>query len=940
MFHAIASIRRSFHKLMSVLFRSKVERELERELHSHVRIIEDELIARGMAPEQAHAAARQAIGGLEQTKELHREVRSFLFLEQTRQDVRYGLRSLAKNRGLTVTIVLTLTIAIGATTALFGQINAVFWRKLPVQRPDELRTLVWTSKNPRFMVGQAFAGPDTANGKTFGSYSYPAYLAMRQETSGSFSDLACWLDQGEARPVVITETGLASVQFVSGNYFRTLGVPALLGRTIEADDEQGGTSAGVGILSYRYWQRAFHGDPSVLNRKLRLNGTPFTVVGVAPEEFYGLDAAILPDVIVPITMLPIASPFGPTVLRNTTDWTVCRVVGRLRSGRNEEQARIEAQNAVQQSITSVPVRFEYELPNVSIIPPDHGVDTLRTATSSTLFILTAVVGVILLIACANIAGLLIARGTSRHREFATRIALGASRERLVRQLLTETILLSAAGGLAGFSLAYVLNRFTLTALSLLLPPVSGTTRTLGIAVTPDARVLVLSTAIALLTGIAFGLLPALHTTRVDLLSMMKSSSSAGGMFSIRGGRILVSAQAGMAMFLLLGAGLFVRTVMNLRAADLGYQPDGLLYMRVEPRLAGINTTEKRAAFFEAAMKHLESTSGVRSVSASVFPMLGGFRVTVGDGGGGFRACTTYLNPDPGQVSVRNDLVGPQYFATIGLPLRAGRDFEWSDAPYVGPRRPAVAIVNESFVKTFFPAGTNPLGQKVVVANQCPLDLDQRPAADVGATIIGVVADSRILPRTESGPTVYRFFAGPASPLTLIIRTKDRPDAALSSIRRSMLEFNSNVPVFGEITPLELRDLNIRKERLLSTLLVAFSAFALILCCLGIYGLLTYAVGKRTKEIGIRTALGAKRRDVMLMVLREFLGPVLIGISAGTAAAFAATRYVQSLLFGMSRPDALAIGVALLLLVTVAVLAAAIPARHASRIDPLKALRYE
>src|SRR5262245_9967328 len=842
---------------------------------------------------------------------------------------------LVKSPGFTITAILTLAIGIGATTAIFSQVNAIFWRKLPVSHPEQLRTMVWTSPKRGFVGGaQVNPGPKLpVLGETYSSYSYPVYKAMRDGTTKSFSDLAMWTDVSDIRPVVMGELGFGSVHFVSGNYFHTLGVNTILGRTIEPEDDQEGSTSAVAVISYRFWQKAFGGEAGVLQRPLSLNGTPFRIIGVLPQGFFGLDPSVSPDVMIPISMVQIAAAGGAAVLRAAGNYLVCSgVVGRLNPGISDEQARADAETWMHQLIKSnpPPARFEYELPKVWILKLDQGTDSLRTSTSKPVLILMTIVGVILLIACANIAGLLLARGSSRKKEIATRLALGAPRSRLIYQLLTESVLLSAAGGVAGFAIAYLLNRFTPSLLSAMMPMVNGSIRNVGVAVTPDLRVIAFSGVVILITGIAFGLVPALRATRIDLLSMMKqgASNAAGKAPGLSGGKVMVAMQAALSMILLIGAGLFIRTVINLRSVSLGYQPDGLLYVRIEPRTGGI-PQNRRADFFEEAVKHLGATPGVTSASAAVYPLLSGYS-GIGTGTDTNTACTADFNPDnPRDRTVGINQVTPHFFETMHLSMLAGRDFDWSDRPRPGGL--PVAVVNDAFVRKYFTQGKNPVGERLGMGNACP---------NMPFTVVGVVGDTKALPRNDAGPMVYLPFGNTPDPLTVILRTSGDPARMSTAIRRAMREFDSNVPLFGEVTPLDLRDQQIKQERLLSTLLIFFGSFALLLCSLGIYGLLSYAVSRRTSEIGLHMALGAQRSEVIRMVVRESLTSVVVGLFLGIAVAFALTRFVASMLFGLSGPDPLIIIGAVLMFMAIAAVAAALPAHRASLIDPLKALRYE
>ena len=524
---------------------------------------------------------------------------------------------------------------------------------------------------------------------------------------------------------------------------------------------------------------------------------------------------------------------------------------------------------------------------------------------------------------------MLARSSARQKEIVTRLAIGAPRSRLIRQLLTESVLLWVIGGGTGIVLAFALGRFIPSVISQLMPTMIGFNRTLGADITPDLRVLMFSAALIVLTGVVFGLMPALRATRVDLISMLKQSGSATTHSRVHfaSGKAMVTVQSALAILLLVGAGLFIRTVANLRSAELGYELEGVLYVKVEPNTGRIPIQE-RAAFFERAVRHLENVPGTTSVSAVARPLLGQ-DVAVGVGQGMLRACSPDFNPQDGtDLSVSLNFVAPKYFETMRLPLLMGRDLEWSDRG--GPGKPPPLVVNEAFAKKYFP-GTNPLGQ--MAGFNCPANPAQ-------LRVVGVVGDSKELPRREAVPSVYIALGFVVDPVTLVVRSELSPAAMVPTVRKAMEELDSTVPIYGEITPLTLRDQQIKQERLLATLLMLFAGVALLLSCLGIYGMLVYSVNRRTSEIGLRMALGAQRGNVIRMVVWDSVVPVGAGVILGLAAALASTRLIASVLFGVSPNDPLTMAAASVLFVFVALIAAYLPSLRASRIDPLVALRHE
>ena len=839
------------------------------------------------------------------------------------RDVRHAVRLWTRNPGFAAVAILTIGIGVGATTSLMAQMQAVFWTALPVTAPEQLRLLAWTApRYPYVWLPNVIRGPRVDDADTFASFSYAAYTAMR-DGSRSFADLACWADLGEARPVVLGEHGFGALQFVSGNYFRTLGVPAQLGRTIEPNDDLPDAAARVAMISDAFWARVFGRDPDVTRRTLRLNGQTFAIVGVMPRGFFGMDPAVSPDVMVPIGATQIAAA-TVNPIRNARIWTLCRVVGRLAPGVTEAQASLDVEQWVAQAIAAEPPPEPYDAPRVVLLAGGHGLSTLRDAASTPLIVLLTVVAVLLIATCANIAGLLLARGSSREKELATRIALGAPRSRVIRQLVTESLVLSLAGGVAGVAIAYALAGFAPALLTQFLPTLFGADRALTMSADPDARVLLCSLLVTLSTGLLFGILPAWRAARVDLISTIKSTA-ASGMRLTRptAGQAMVLVETALAVVLLIGAGLFFRTIANLRGVEMGFQPEGILYARVEPRSGGLPPAQ-RGPFFESAVKRLEALPGVVSASAAADAPLGGAVqvgmaavgvVCVPDGKGGYQR---------GSASVNGVL--PGYFGALGVPLHAGRDFTWTDN---SPGVPTTTIVNESFVRRYLP-GISPVDQVI----RSGLDCDKQ---FVEIRIVGVVADTSGL-RTAAEPAMYWSLRGFAGPVTLVLRTRTDPAAMVSTVRRAMTELNADIPTFSEATLVDLRERQLRRERLLSDLLALFGAATVIVCCLGIYGMLSYSVARRRAELSIRLAIGAQPRAIVRMVIRESLLPVAAGIALGCAVALMAARWVESLLFGVSARDPLTFAASAIAFLIVAAMAALLPARTASRVDPVLALR--
>jgi predicted permease len=854
-----------------------------------------------------------------------REVWHRAWLQRLWQDVRLAVRLWSRTPGFSAVAIATVGLGVGASTALIGQLNAVFWTTLPVVEPQNLRLMAWTSPRHPFVLGpNVIAGPRVDDADTFGSVSYPAYVEMRRH-SRAFSDVACWADLGEARPVILRELGFGHVQFVSGNYFRALGVRAAVGRTLQPEDEPATGWIPVAMISHHFWQRTFGGAPDVTARTIHLNGHAFSIVGVMPQGFFGMDAASSPDLVVPITALPMAAA-TQNPLENRGLWNVCRVVVRVAPGRSEHEGRAELERVLAETIAAVPPSEPYEPPRVLLAPAAYGLSTLRDGIAAPFTILLAGVGGVLLAACANIASLLLARSSARSREIATRLALGASRRRVFSQLMTESLVLSSAGAVVGLVLAYWLSQASGALLSQFMPTLFGADRTIVLTPAVDGRLIGFGVGVAILCGLLFGVMPAIAVSRLNLMTVIKQDAAASlPGFGRFGGRFTVAAQTAMAMLLLIGAGLFVRTVQNMRSTDLGFRVDGLLYAHIEPRSGGIEQNQRRQ-FFEDAITRLGSLPGVLSATAAGVAPMGG-EISVGVGSTHQPICPpAAVRERTAPDLVAFNTVAPRYFQTLGIRLVAGREFVRMDSQ----SRPFPVIVNEAFARTYFP-GQQPVGQSVTWGGDCTKPFGVVP-------VIGVVADSRADIRDPAPPTIFFPLGGWPGPVTLIVRTANDASSIVPVVRRAMTELNANVPTFSE-SPLEdLVERRLRRERLLSSLLMTFAIVTTSICCLGIYGTLAYAVERRRREIGVRLAIGAQTSDVLRVMLAESFTSVAAGVLIGAALAIAANRWVSSLLYGVSSADPFILTGAGILFLLVAAAAVAFPSRAAARIDPVLVLR--
>jgi predicted permease len=824
------------------------------------------------------------------------------------RDLKHAFRVLRKNPGFTCVVVLTLGLGIGANTAIFSLMDQVLLRALPVREPGELVLL---------------DGPGAFRGKTFNdqTFSYPMYKDFRDRTEVFSGVLARF-------PMAVTvvwngESERVSGDLVSGNYFEVLGVRPAVGRLFNAADDRTPGAHPVAVLSHGFWTRRFGSNPAVLNQTLTVNGHPLTIVGVAAQGFNGLQVGGNADVIVPVMMKAQMTPTWNDLDDRRSRWV--NVVARLKPGITAEQAEVQM-NVVydqikQQEIAAyanVSENFKQRFlqKHLEVLPGGRGLSDLRSQFSSALVVLMWMVGVVLLIACANVANLLLARTTSRQKEIAVRLALGASRATIVRQQLVESAVLAAAGAVVGVG-------FAMWSGSVLLAALPGSESARSLSSTPDLRVLLFAFVLAAATALVFGIAPAIQATRHAAASALKdeAGSVVGGGRQARVRRVLVVAQVAMSMLLLVGAGLFARSLYNLRSVDPGFQVDRLIAFSIDPSLSGYSQDRTRQ-FFETLQRELSNVPGVRNVSMSEIGALSGnnWRTTVRVDG--------YQPKEGEDMNPSFDGVGPQYFSTMGIPLVAGREFKDSDAAGA----PKVAVINEAMARYFF-GDSNPIGRRFGQGGGNPTDIE----------IIGVARDSRSdTIREKSGRYVYipyRQDEGVTS-LTFYVRAAGDPAAVTAAVRQTVQRLDANLPIYGMRTMEAQVAESLFVERMVASLSVAFGILATLLAALGLYGVMSYAVTRRTREIGIRMALGAERARVLWLVLREVAALSTVGVVIGFTGALFATRRIEAQLFGITRNDPLTVAAAIVLLLLVALAAGWFPARRATNIDPMLALRSE
>jgi len=882
------------------------ERDLDRELRSHLELEAEEQRDAGLSFDQARYAALRAFGNPTLVREEIREMSRWIVLDNLRQDLRYALRALGKSRGFAAVAILTLALGIGANTAIFSLLNAVELRSLPVRDPQQLVMLEW-SANKKAIWPEGYSsynGCDAGEIADAGqmrsvsagcSFSYPVFDYFRSHAK-LFSGLTALAGPAGFQMRIRGEIVRASAQFVSGEFFSVLGASAQLGRTLVAADDQPGAEP-VAVLSSRSWEANFGGDPGIVGKTITLDGAPFTVVGVAAREFFGLQPDRLTDFWIPVHAGARLGEGWWHSLTAGNGWLF--VVGRLSPGVLPEQARAEMNVLFRQAPGSAEVFTPQMQTSMRLAAITRGLSGLRRAFSKQLHVLMAVVGLVLLIACANIANLLLTRASVRRREMAVRMAIGCSGARLLQQLMTESLLLSALGTAAGLLLAAWVSR------ALASRDDHGTL----IDVRLDPMVLCFTVAVACLAAVLFGLAPALAGTRGQTITALRSGTASGQRSWF--GRALVAAEMALALVLLVGAGLFVRTLVNLEKLDPGFQRDHLLTFQVmQPH--DVNNPEVPKPVSPGLRDRLGALPGVLSATwASEVLLIGNLEAT-----------TVQLDgrDDLGELHVNNLRVGPQFFETMGIPVLAGRSVQIQDCK---PNETAVWI-NRSLAEKYGPK-VDPLG-RIILRNKVKYE------------VAGIVGDTKYQTlRNSINPGVYFPSRGGG---IFVLRTASDPMALAQAVRGAVHDVNPNLIVDNVNSQAAQIDQQLFNEHLMAWFSTVFGLLALSMAAIGIYGVLAFSVTRRTAEIAIRMSLGAMPGEVMRLVLRDGLAPAAIGAAAGLLVAWGLTRLVVTLLFGVTALDPFTYIAAALLLLAVAMLACYFPARRATRVSPVVALRYE
>ena len=882
--------------LRQLFSRRQIYGDLSAEIRQHLEEKVEELVASGMSREDASSAARREFGNVTLTEEDSRAAWGCTALESFFADIHYGLRTLRRNPGFAALAILSLALGIGANTAIFSLINTLMLRTLPVRDPQQLVALL-----------HHYPAPDEPHDNTFSLQTYHLMRDHNDVFSGliASSYRTLQLRSDDLQPQIVN-TG-----FAQGSFFSQLGLRPALGRLLGPQDDQTSQPSPVAVLSWSFWKSRFNLDPGVLGKKIIVHDVDVTVVGIAPRNFSGLQVEASQDLWLPLALQPLIAP-------SDRGRTQISLFGRLKPGVSVEQARTEMAVLYESTldedarVSGNPYirKFKFEME-----PAGAGLSVLRENFARPLLALMAIVALLLLIACANVASMFLARGAARQHEMAVRASLGAGRFRLVRQVLTESLLLSVAGSLLGIVLAY----FGATLLLRILLAARRIGTPLELRVHIDAKVLFFTMAVTVFTALLFGLLPAMRALRSSVAPSLQQTSRGGETRSRRFlGKCLVAGQVALSVVLLSAAMQFIRHLSDLEHLDVGFQRHNLLLLSLDPEHSGLQG-EQLARAYRELLTPLAAIPGVRSVSlcgATPISGAGANRAVIVPG----------YDPKPGEIrNVAENWVAPKYFETLGTPLLAGRDFDFRDQD-----RPRVAIINQTMARYYF-GDHSPLGETVSFDGD-----DQR------YEIIGVVRDSKLFEiREPAYRTIYfNMFQEPSPGSHFVLRTSIDPDAVAPQVIRTVQSALKSVAIKNVRTMADQVDETIVPERLIALLSGWFGALGALLAAIGLYGLLAYTVARRINEIGIRMALGATGAKVTRMVLREALLMVCAGLIIGIPLAFWGKRFAAMLLADLPAASVAPIVFGSVAMIALALLAAYVPARRAAKVDPIVALRYE
>jgi predicted permease len=893
-----------------------LDSDVQEELSFHIESYAEDLMRSGLPLEEALRRARAELGAIAAQKENMRAAWGTRIWDELRGDLRYALRMLAKSPGFTAIAIGSLALGIGANMVIFTVAKHVLMDRLAVPHPEELR-LFWViqGKNSPIHSMWGYFG-NTPDGKsTSTSLSYPVYQQMRRENH-SLADLFAFKPFDRLTAIIDGQAEAVTSELVSGNYYASLGVRPAVGRPINDSDDKAPGSGPVVVISDHFWSTRFGRDPRVIGKVINLNATPMTIVGVNPPNFTGAnETQISPDVFLPMSMQPIVGPRSSgSLLTDTGLWWVL-VMGRMKPGTREETAGAALDAALNAAVrATMPIGKDDNIPHLQLRDGSRGQNGAAGGLSKPIWVLMSLSGFVLLLACTNLANLLLARAAARQREMSVRLALGAGRGRILRQMLTESLLLAFFGGAAGLFLGW-LGRNAIPRL------LSNSWEPTTLKGSIDWPIFAFTAGISILTGLLFGLAPAWQATRTQVSSGLKDNAQTvthrrKGLT----GKALVVVQVSLSMLLLVGAGLFVRTLNNLSHTHLGFEPDNLLLLSINPP-ASQYPEAKAIALHHSLEQRFAAVPGVASVTLSDIPLIADSMSN-----------NQIFIPGAPKTEKERDAdvndTGEGFFSTMGIPLVGGRGFTPGDTE----TSTKVAVVNRQFAKEFFP-GVNPVGRTFS---------GQSDGKDP-ITIVGMCGDAKYSSLRDDPPaTFYRPYRQlkETGGMTYEISTRMKPEALVPLLREAARSVDRNLPLLDIRTQNEQIDATMQQERIFAHLTAGFGILALMLACIGIYGIMAYTVSRRINEIGIRMALGAQAGQVLRMVMREASWLAVIGVIAGLGGALALGRLIASMLFGLKSYDPATLASAGVLLIGVALAASWVPARRAARVDPIQALRHE
>ncbi len=819
-------------------------------------------------------------------------------------DIKYSLRQLHKSPGFTAVAIISLALGIGVNTAIFSMLNTVWMRSLPVKNPHELRVVNWSGQNWSLSYWSGTTRKGSNGAALVGSFPYPMYRDIKEQVEGC-SDVFAFYSLFGLTAVGPAGAATTGGMMVSGGFFDGYGAQALIGRTLQPSDESSGAEP-VAIITYRWWEKEYNLDPQVLGRIIMVNKHPFTIVGVMPRSYRGPEIGDMANIYVPMSAQPFLNPNHSLDAR---DHWWANIMVRLEPGANESQIQAAMEGLFMQTLSAPEQKSHMDNPHIVLEDGSRGILAIREKIAKGITMLMAAVGLVLLIACANLAGLLLARGTARQQELTVRAAMGAGRGRLIRQLLTESLILSLTGAVLGLLIATWIK-------AVILGFMPSSLDSLHFDVNIDHLVLLFTFGAAILTSLLFGMLPALRVTRIDLCSNLKSKRTLG-VPGLRLGKVLVAAQVSLSVLLLVGTGLLMQTMMNLYRTDLGFSTDKILVFRINPSQAGYQDANS-VRFYDQVEADIAVLPGVKSVALSSNSLLGG---RIASDSFAIPGRTQQENQRM-QADVLN--VSEAFFQTMSIPLLRGRVFEKTDTP----SQPRVVIINEAFVRAYFPK-EDPLGQSIRMGNR-------------NHQIIGLCGDAKYNKVQRKIEPIMYFSHRQANPGAMFyeVRTAGDPLALVPAVRKIVADLDRTIPLENISTQSAIFKESITLERIFTYLCSSLALLGILLSCIGLYGPLAFMVNRRTGEIGVRMALGARPKDVAWPVIRNALWLAGFGLIVGIPVAFVFVQILRSVLYGVNPHDPITMVISVILVLTVAALAAWIPARRAAKIDPMEALRYE